>query len=305
MELTGKILSIVVPPLFFILLFLLSPLLILFKLLHLVRRYFNAENVAGKVILVTGASSGIGEHIAYEYARRGARLALVARREDRLRAVAEKSRRLGSPDVVVISGDVSNVEDCKRFVQETINHFGRLDHLVNNAGISELKAFEDYSCITDASRVMNINFWGSVYVTHFAVPYLKRSRGKIIAISSVSVWLSPPYLSFYVAAKAAMINFYEALRVELGREITVTVVNPGLIQTDMVTPEMVAAEGWAWLPLTSARSCARGIVEGVCRRERFVTEPKWYAVSFWLMALCPELTEWYGRLNMNPSPKRY
>ncbi|XP_010555563.1 PREDICTED: 11-beta-hydroxysteroid dehydrogenase-like 4A [Tarenaya hassleriana] len=298
MDLPSKILNVVVPPFVFLLMLLLSPLFIFFKLSRRLQSYINAENVAGKVILITGASSGIGEHLAYEYARRGARMALVARREERLRAVAEKSRRLGSPDVIVITGDVSVVEDCKRFVQGTIDHFGRLDHLVNNAGIGEVKAFESYSRISEAARVMEINFWGSVYTTHLSVPHLKRSKGKIIAVSSVSGWLSQPYMGFYGAAKAAMINFYEALRIELGHEIGITVATPGLIQTDMVTPDVLATEGWEWVPMLSATGCAKGIVDGVCRRDRNVTVPSWFNVLFWLKTLVPELMERFGRENM-------
>ncbi|GAV82253.1 adh_short domain-containing protein [Cephalotus follicularis] len=101
------------------------PLHLVFKLLCRIKRYIFGENVAGKVILITGASSGIGEQLAYEYARRGARLAIIARREDRLKEVAKKSHQLGSPDVIVLSADVSKVENYQRFISETLRHFGQ------------------------------------------------------------------------------------------------------------------------------------------------------------------------------------
>ncbi|KAF8390678.1 hypothetical protein HHK36_025205 [Tetracentron sinense] len=113
-----------------------------------------SENVAGKVVLITGASSGIGEHLAYEYARRGACLVLVARRETRLREVAERACGFGSPEVVVVRADVSKVDDCRRFVDETVNHFGRLDHLLNNAGVASVCKFEDATDITKLVPVM-------------------------------------------------------------------------------------------------------------------------------------------------------
>lgn len=84
-----------------------------------------SENVAGKVVLITGASSGIGENLAYEYARRGACLALCARREGILREVAEKALDLGSPEVISVPADVANIDDCKSFVEETVKRFGR------------------------------------------------------------------------------------------------------------------------------------------------------------------------------------
>lgn len=303
MDLVNKILNIVLPPFVLLSLLLFSPLILFFKLFSRVQRCINIEDVAGKVIIITGASSGIGEQLAYEYARRGARLTLVDLREDRLPTVAEESRRLGSPDVFIIRGDVTVVEDCKQFVEETINHFGQLDHLVNNAGIADLKAFKDYSCISDAVRIMNTNFWGAVYATHFAIPHLKRSKGKIVAIASASGWFPSPKINIYAASKAAMINFYETLRVELGPEIGVTIIGPGFVKTAMATPELLAKEGWGFMPLMSAARCARGIVNGVCRRERFVTEPSWVGVFFWSKTLCPEFTDWFCRLHMKPSSK--
>ncbi|XP_010536605.1 PREDICTED: 11-beta-hydroxysteroid dehydrogenase-like 4A isoform X3 [Tarenaya hassleriana] len=303
MDMVNKTLSIVLPTLVLLSLFLLSPLLSLFKLFNCVRRRLNTEDVTGNVVLITGASSGIGEQLAYEYARRGALLMLVDLREDRLPPVAEKCRRIGSPDVVSVGGDVTVVEDCERFVDETINHFGRLDHLVNNAGIIEFRAFEDHSQLTNAVRQMDTNFWGSVFATHFAIPHLKRSKGKIVVMASASGWFSYPKLSIYGATKAAMINFYETLRIELGPEIGVTIIGPGFTKTEMATPEILAKEGWGFMPVLSATTCAKSIVDGVCRKERFVTKPSWIGSFFWVKTLCPELTDWFCRFRMKPNSK--
>ena len=174
--------NIVLPPITLTLLLLFLPPFLVFKLISCIKRYITSEKVAGKVVLITGASSGIGEvgihsvhrfkclsyyadlepripkrkhwklvtivtgtlltnalncilwflkYLAYEYARRGACLALAARREERLRAVADKARMLGSPDVIVISTDISKVEDCERFITEAVNHFGRCKDLLS------------------------------------------------------------------------------------------------------------------------------------------------------------------------------
>ncbi|XVF08666.1 hypothetical protein REPUB_Repub07fG0022400 [Reevesia pubescens] len=242
MDFIHKLINILLPPLaIFLLLFFLPPYLIFKSISYIIRSYCS-ENVAGKVVLITGASSGIGEHLAYEYARKGARLALVARREDRLCAVADKSRRLGSPNVVVIPADVSNPEDCKMFIDKAVNYFGRLDHLASNAAIIKLLMFEDMTQISEFAPIMSTNFWGSVYGTHFAVPHLRKSKGKIIVIASVCGWLPLPKQSFYNAAKAALINLYETLRVEFGSDIGITIVTPGLIKTDMVQAEAYTSE---------------------------------------------------------------
>ncbi|ONM18006.1 Steroleosin [Zea mays] len=131
------------------------------------------EDVAGKVVLITGASSGIGEHLAYEYAKRGAYLALVARREASLREVGDVALGLGSPGVLVLPADVSKPRDCEGFIDDTISYFGRLDHLVNNASIWQVCKFEEIQDVRHLRALMDINFWGHVYPTRLAIPHLQ------------------------------------------------------------------------------------------------------------------------------------
>ncbi|GAB2249195.1 hypothetical protein Droror1_Dr00012554 [Drosera rotundifolia] len=107
-----------------LLLCLLLPPFLIIKFFTFIYGFFSVEDVTGKAILITGASSGIGEHLAYAYARRGAYLALAARRENRLLEVSHKAKKLGSPKVLIITADVANVDDCERIVNQTINHFG-------------------------------------------------------------------------------------------------------------------------------------------------------------------------------------
>ncbi|KAJ0785374.1 putative 11-beta-hydroxysteroid dehydrogenase [Helianthus annuus] len=129
MDQIHKFLNIVFPIVSFFLFIFILPGLSLYRLLRFCITSLFPENLAGKVIIITGASAGIGEHLAYEYAKHGARLALVARREEALAVVARKAKDIGSPEVIVIKADVSKVEDCKRFVDETINHFGGREFL--------------------------------------------------------------------------------------------------------------------------------------------------------------------------------
>ncbi|XP_052187053.1 11-beta-hydroxysteroid dehydrogenase A-like [Diospyros lotus] len=281
------------------------PLFLIVRCILAILSCRSSESLKGKVVLITGASSGIGEQVAYEYAKKGACLVIVARREEQLRKVAENARGLGSPDVVPVRADVSNADDCKRFVNEAINHFGRLDHLVNNAGILSFCSIEEVSQVTKFASVMDTNFWGNVYTTYFAIPHLKKTKGKIVVISSVSAHLYPPRLSFYAASKSALISFYETLRVELGPTVSVTIVTPGFIDTEMTQGKHLSRDGEfkvdgrvrqvlvQKLPMMSSRDCADAIVEAACRGDRYLTEPKWYKPLFMLKALCPELLEWY------------
>ncbi|KAJ0803373.1 putative 11-beta-hydroxysteroid dehydrogenase [Helianthus annuus] len=159
------ILNVVFPLVSVILFIVLVPAFWLFNLLRFSFKSMYPEQLAGKVILVTGASTGIGEgniclhflllHLAYEFAKEGACLALVARREKQLHRVAQHASTIGSPNVIVLPGDVSKLEDCKRFVDQTIKHFGRLDYLVNNAAITTFGLFEDQTCVLDHTSVMD------------------------------------------------------------------------------------------------------------------------------------------------------
>ncbi|CAH9147108.1 unnamed protein product [Cuscuta epithymum] len=154
LDVIHKFLNLVAPPFtFFALLLLWAPFQV-FKFLLSILGSATAEDVAGKVIIITGASSGIGEHLAYEYAKRGACLVLAARREVSLQEVANRALHMGAPEALAIRADVSIVEDCRRIVDQAISHFGRIDHLVNNAGISSISLFEEVEDLTSLRPVM-------------------------------------------------------------------------------------------------------------------------------------------------------
>ncbi|XP_021865926.2 11-beta-hydroxysteroid dehydrogenase A [Spinacia oleracea] len=293
----------------------LPPILCLRFCLSCLKSIFT-ENVSGKVVLITGASSGIGEHLAYEYARRGANLALIARRRQHLENVAETSRYLGAPHVLVIPADVCKVEDSKRFINETVNHFGRLDHLVNNAGIATMSMFEEFTHITNAAPVMETNFWGSIYSTHFAIPHLRKSRGKIIVTASSGAWLPAPRMTFYTASKAAQVIFFETLRVELGGDIGITIVTPGLIESELTKGKFLSKEGnmvfdkemrdvqVSAVPVESVDRCAKAIVDSACRGDRYLTVPSWMKVTILWKIFLPEILEWCNRMSLATGPEK-
>ncbi|XP_040379118.1 11-beta-hydroxysteroid dehydrogenase A-like [Oryza brachyantha] len=203
----------------------------------------HEDDVAGKVVLITGASSGIGEHLAYEYARRGAYLALVARREESLREVGDAAAALGSPGVLVTPADVSSPDDCRKFVDDTIRYFGRLDHLVNNAAIWQVGKFEEVTDVNHFRKLMDINFWGHVYPTRYAIPHLKKTHGRIVGVTSNSSYIFIPRNTFYNASKAAVLNFYDTLRMELAGDVAVTEVVPGVVESEITKGKMLTKDG--------------------------------------------------------------
>ncbi|XP_047314634.1 11-beta-hydroxysteroid dehydrogenase-like 4A [Impatiens glandulifera] len=299
MDLIHDLMDIFVPVLFFITLPILLPFLVIYKALNFISGFLLKEKLAGKVVLITGASSGIGEELAYEYARKGSCLVLVGRRENLLRKVEEKSRQLGSPNVHVVRADVSKPEDCKRSIRETVDLFGRLDHLVNNAGILYVSLFEECNNLETLTSLMDVNFWGSAYCTYFAIPHLRKTKGKIIVNASCAGWTPIPTLSTYGATKGAIISFYEALRAEIGSDIGITILTPGLVSSDMTTSEHFCANVKAMAacsPSESRERCAKAIVRRVCSGERFVIEPAWMRWFFYLNLMFPQLIEWGNQL---------
>ncbi|RDX66409.1 11-beta-hydroxysteroid dehydrogenase 1B, partial [Mucuna pruriens] len=314
MDLIHKFLNLAVPPITFFFLCLFLPPYWTFRFFLFIINSIFPENVAGKVVHITGASSGIGEvtithhHLAYEYAKRGARLAPSARRETALREVADRARDYGSPDVIIIRADVSKVADCSRLVDETLNHFGRLDHLVNNAAISDATLFEEADDITNFRPIMDTNFWGSVYTTRFALPHLKKSRGKIVAMSSADSWMSFPRKNVYNASKAALVSMYETLRVEVGSHVGITIVTPCYIESEITKEKFLLAEGKmdlhqdlrdvevSAMPVGSVSECAKAILNSTLRGDTYLTMPAWFRMTYALKVLCPELVEWSLRI---------
>ncbi|KAL5858832.1 hypothetical protein ACOSQ4_000128 [Xanthoceras sorbifolium] len=312
MDLINRLLNIIAPAVTLVTLPFFLPTYLLFKFLLSTIRTIPLEDVAGKVVLITGASSGIGKHLAYEYAMRGACLALVARREPQLREIATQAELLGSPNTIVIRGDVS--KETVGILWIDFSFMLTVDHLVTNAGVATVCMFEDYYDITNATPSMDTNFWGSAYSTFFAIPHLKQSKGKIVAIASAAGWLSIPRMAFYNASKAAVIALYETLRIEFGEDIGVTIVTPGLTKSEMTDGKFLNKEGKlvvdqelrdvqiSLTPVQSTEECAKAIVDSACRGERYLTTPSWIRMTYFWKVFWPEIIEWSSRFFLMTGP---
>ncbi|MDI1233709.1 MAG: SDR family oxidoreductase [bacterium] len=165
-----------------------------------------------KTVLITGASSGIGEALAYEAASRQYNIVIAARNLEKLTTVKLKCDTIGGRTELVVC-DVSDKADCQHLVEETIGYFGQLDVLINNAGISMRALFADCD-LSVIESVMAINFWGTVYCTRFAMPYLLKSKGAVVGVSSIAGIKGLPARTGYSASKFAMHGFLESLRIE-------------------------------------------------------------------------------------------
>ena len=137
------------------------------------------------VTIITGASTGIGEELAYQLAQQGAQLVLSARRLAELNRVAEKARSFGGK-VITVSADVAKSQDCKTIIDAAITEFGRIDTLINNAGMTMWAKFADIKDISMLERIMQVNYMGAVYCTHYALPHLVASKGRLVGVASLT-----------------------------------------------------------------------------------------------------------------------
>lgn len=179
-----------------------------------------------KIVIITGASSGIGEACAYAFAKQGAKVVLAARSIDKLNHVKQHCEALGA-QALLVKCDVSLEDDCKNLINQTVAQFKTIDVLINNAGISMRALFADLD-LAVLKQVMDINFWGTVYCTKYAMPYLLAQKGSVIGISSVAGFKGLPGRTGYSASKFAMEGFMESLRIEnLKTGVHVGVMRPG------------------------------------------------------------------------------
>jgi short-subunit dehydrogenase len=256
-----------------------------------------------KVAIVTGASSGIGRETALALAKRGATVVAVARRESLLRSLVDACRE-HAPDSECLAGDLGEQSFAERCVHETAERFGRLDLLVNNAGMSLHKQIY-HTDTDDVERVMKVNFMSCVWCSFAAIPYMLRDGGGVIVnVSSFASVVAPPREAIYAASKAAMDAFTAGLWNDLhGSGIHAGLVTPGAIDTEIWEKEAepVAFDG----KKAPAQVVVDGILEVVERRRREVTVPKrnpGLVSARWLRRLAPSLLL-AGMRRMDPVPR--
>jgi len=190
-----------------------------------------------KVAIITGGSSGIGKSLVLKYANEGYAVVFTGRNSERMARVISE---LGDKPHLALELDAAGEADNKKLIDETVNKFGRIDVLICNAGISMRALFEELD-LDVFRKLMDINFYGAIYATKFALPHLLESKGTIIAISSINGWRSTPARTAYSSSKFAMQGFYEALRTEvMTRGVHVLVVCPGFTSSNIRNAALTA-----------------------------------------------------------------
>lgn len=259
-----------------------------------------------QVIVLTGASSGIGKALALELATKRPRLVLAARDVARLEETAAACRQLGA-QALVVPTDVTSPEACKALIERAASDYGRIDVLINNAGMAMWTRFDMLEDLSVLEDIMRVNYLGSAYCTHAALPYLKQSGGLIVVVASVAGLVGAPLLSGYSASKHAIIGFFETLRMELaGTKVGVTIIAPDFVQSEILS-RAVDAEGKPrgtspldQSTLLTAERCARRIVKAMHRRERLVLTSHRAAWARWGQLVAPGLVDRIANAAMRP-----
>lgn len=259
------------------------------------------ESYRNKVVIVTGASAGIGKALAEQLDVQGAKVVIAARRKDRLQKIAEDCRSSGG-QVLDIPTDVGMEDQCRELIEGTIAAYGRLDMLINNAGMAASALFDEFPNLQLFKHTMNVNFYGTVHCTYHALPYLKKTQGRLVAISSLGGKAAIPYNTPYCASKYAMHGFYDSLRMELLQHgVSCTVVCPTWVATEFHEAQLTrdgtprGPRGRAYYTrrtMTSER-CAQIILKAAEKRKREVLMgPGAFAV--WMKVISPGLLDWFA-----------
>lgn len=253
-------------------------------------------NLTGKVVIITGASSGIGEACAYAFAHAGAKVVIAARNAAKLDAIALKIQKLNQI-VLPITCDVSKQDDCKILIDKTVEKFGKIDVLVNNAGISMRALFKDVDLFV-LEKLMQTNFWGTVYCTKYALPYLIAQKGSVIAVNSWAGFTGLPARTGYTASKFAMLGFMESLRVEnLKTGLHVGSIFPGYTQSNIRNTALNAkAEAQEESPLNEstlmpAQTVAEFVLKMVLKRRKYHVITPTGKLMYWINKIFPSFVD--------------
>lgn len=189
-------------------------------------------NLKEKVVIVTGATSGIGEACALVFGNAGAKIVITGRSQVKLDNALDFLRKAGI-EAYGIMADAGSESDNKKIAEDTLRHFGRIDILINNAGISMRALFEDLD-MEVFRKVMDTNFWGTVYATKYCLPQILKNKGSIVGVSSINGYRGTPARTAYTASKYAMNGFFESLRTEvMKRGVHVLVACPGFTASNI------------------------------------------------------------------------
>jgi short-subunit dehydrogenase len=260
-----------------------------------------------KVVIITGASSGIGEATARAFAANGSKVMLAARSETKLAEIV-KGLKAADYEASYIVADVSREVDCRNLVHKTVEKYGTVHILINNAGISMRAKFDDVD-LKVLHTLMDVNFWGTVYCTKYALPYLVSNKGSLVGVSSVAGFHGLPGRTGYSASKFAMHGFLETIRIEnLNKGLHVMIIAPGFTATE-IRKHALTADGTeqGMSPrmeerLMSPEYVAKWILKGIKKKKRNKLLTWIGRLTALFQRILPDMVDWAYFREMSREP---
>ncbi len=254
-------------------------------------------NFDNKVIIVTGASEGIGRAVCHALSAWSVKLVIAARNKERLLSLQQELSSTKA-DVLPITTDVTDQQQCTALIDQTIAHFGQLDILINNAGMTMWSSFEELEDLNVFQRLYDINVMSCVYCTKAAIPHLKKTKGHIVGVSSVAGLTGVPTRTAYSASKHAMIGFFDALRIELqDDDISISVICPDFVVSE-IHKRAIGKDGGALgnspmkeSKIMSTETCATLMLEAIAKKQRLAVLSNRGKAGRWLKLIWPSLID--------------
>lgn len=250
----------------------------------------------GKVVIITGASSGIGKALSEQFAMLGACVVLAARDLAKIQTISDELNNKNC-NTLAVKTDVSNEIDCQNLIKTSIEKYQKIDILINNAGISMRAIFEEVD-LKVLKQLMDVNFWGTVYCTKYALPFLLETKGSVVGVSSIAGYKGLPGRTAYSASKFAMQGFLEVLRIEnLKKGLHVLIACPGFTASN-IRKNALAKDGsmQGETPrneedMMSAEEVADRIINGIEKRKKTIVMTLNGKLTVWLNKFFPTLVD--------------
>jgi short-subunit dehydrogenase len=263
---------------------------------------------AGKAVVITGASDGIGAELARQLAGEKARLVLAARGAEGLARVGQQCHERGAEAIEVVT-DVAVDDDCRRLIERAVAAFGGIDVLVANAGISMHARFTDIEDFSTFERLFRVNAMGTIGCVRHAYPHLKAAQGLVVGVSSLAGRTGVPERTTYCTSKYAQTGFLDALRIEAADDgIDVMVAFPGVVATEIrrhgwnARGEPAGTSGLSEANAMTVEDCARLIIDGMRARRREVLMNLRARIGLWIRPFAPAIVDRMARAALERSP---
>ena len=250
-----------------------------------------------KIVVITGASEGIGRALAIKFSEQKAKLVIAARNENRLNELKNEIEKSGAKALVVPT-DITNQDACQKLIDCAVKEYGSIDVLINNAGRTMWTTFEDIEDISIFRQLMELNYLGSVHCTYYALPYLKESKGQIVGISSVAGLNGVPCRTAYSASKHAMFGFFDSLRVELKTSgVSVTMIAPDFVLSEIHkrafdgSGKPLGESPLQESKIMTAEECASLTIQAIEKRDRVLITSLRGKLGRWVKLFAPSLID--------------